>query len=508
MEKLAIIILDGFGINTKTPKENAIVQAKAPLFHKLFKEPFASLAASGKAVGVPEGHIGDSEIGHLTIGSWRIIKQSIVEIDDMLDDGSFKKIPEFQAGIEHCKKRNSNLHLIQIFGPGGVHGYDSHLRKILKLIPKEINVNLHLFTDGRDLDPKGAYDLMVVFEKYLEKFPNVKISSLGGRYYGMDRDNNRGRIQKAYDEIVFGQIQTSDSPSEYIRKSYEKLIDDEFILPVCFTDGDQIEDDDTIFHLNFRSDRGREMTQALMASIHPDDAKKHTKRSKNFLTKTLRNVYFATMTLYYPEYDGPVFVKHEEVKNTLGEVISHNEMRQFHLAETEKFAHVTKFFNGDKQIVYDGEKDILVPSKKVATYDLAPEVSSQEIYDEFVRHANNFDFVVVNYANGDLVGHTWFMNAAIKTVEKLDQLIWLMIEFCKKNKFELIVTADHGNCEEMWTPAKPMTAHTLNPVPCRFIENWKVQKIAKKWWLSDIAPTVLKIMWIKTPKEMTGKSLV
>jgi len=403
MKKLALVILDGFGINSKTPKENAIAQGKTPALDKLFKSDYASLLAAGKAVGVPEGQMGNSEIGHMTIGSGRIIKQSMVEIDDMLDNGSFKKIPEFQAGIEHCKNNNSNLHLLQIFGPGGVHGYDSHLRKILKLIPNDINVNLHLFGDGRDLDPQSAHGLMVEFEKFLEKFPNVQISSFSGRYYAMDRDNNRDRIQKAYDEIAFGQIQTSDTPSEYIAKSYEKEINDEFILPVCFTGGDQIEDDDAIFFLNFRSDRARQMTQALMASIHPDVDEKHTKRSKGFLTKTLRNIYFATMALYYPEYDGPVFVKSDEIKNTLGEVIAENEMRQLHLAETEKFAHVTKFFNGDKQIVYDGEKDILVPSHKVATYDLDPEMSAQEICDAFVKNAKNFDFMVVNFANGDMV---------------------------------------------------------------------------------------------------------
>jgi 2,3-bisphosphoglycerate-independent phosphoglycerate mutase len=279
MKKLALIILDGIGINTKAPKENALTQGKTPNLDKLFKSDYASLLASGKAVGVPEDQMGNSEIGHMTIGSGRIIKQSIVEIDDMLDEGSFKKLAEFQAGITHCKKNNSNLHLLQIFGPGGVHGYDSHLKKILKIIPSDISVNLHLFTDGRDLAPQSAHKLMITFEKFLEKFPNIKIASLAGRYFGMDRDNNRDRIQKAYDEIFFGQIQTSDTPSEYIAKSYEKLINDEFIVPVCFTEGEQVEDGDAIFHLNFRSDRARQMTQAIMASIHPDDGK-HTKRSK------------------------------------------------------------------------------------------------------------------------------------------------------------------------------------------------------------------------------------
>ena len=507
MKKLALIILDGIGINTKAPKENALTQGKTPNLDKLFKSDYASLLASGKAVGVPEDQMGNSEIGHMTIGSGRIIKQSIVEIDDMLDEGSFKKLAEFQAGITHCKKNNSNLHLLQIFGPGGVHGYDSHLKKILKIIPSDISVNLHLFTDGRDLAPQSAHKLMITFEKFLEKFPNIKIASLAGRYFGMDRDNNRDRIQKAYDEIFFGQIQTSDTPSEYIAKSYEKLINDEFIVPVCFTEGEQVEDGDAIFHLNFRSDRARQMTQAIMASIHPDDGK-HTKRSKWFLTKKLRNVYFATMTLYYPEYNGPVFIKSMDIKNTLWEVIAQNEMRQLHLAETEKFAHVTKFFNGDKQVVYDGEKDILVPSHKVATYDLDPEMSAQEIYNEFIKHAKDFDFIVVNFANGDMVGHTWMMPAAIKAIEKLDKIIWELMTFCQKNKIELLIAADHGNCEEMGTPQAPMTAHSMNPVPCRYIKDAKVQKIAKKWWLSDIAPTVLKIMGIKAPKEMTGKSLV
>ncbi len=235
MKKLALIILDGFGINTKTPQYNAIVQADSPVFKNLFSQPFAALDASEKAVGLPKGQMGNSEVGHMTIGAGRVIKQNLVEIDDMLDDGSFAKLPEFTQGIQHCKKNESTLHLIQLFGPGGVHAMDSHLKKIIKIIPKDITVSLHLLGDGRDLAPQGMGDLMKDFETFLTKFPNVKISSLAGRYYGMDRDNNRERVQRSYDEIVFGQLQTSDTPSAYIAKQYEQGITDEFIAPVSFT---------------------------------------------------------------------------------------------------------------------------------------------------------------------------------------------------------------------------------------------------------------------------------
>lgn len=245
-----------------------------------------------------------------------------------------------------------------------------------------------------------------------------------------------------------------------------------------------------------------------MVSCRPDLKKQYPKRSKNFITEKLDNVYIATMTKYYKEYDGPIFLKNERVKNTLWEIISNHELRQLHLAETEKYSHVTKFFNWNRQVVYDGEKDILVPSHKVATFDLDPEMSAQEIYDEFISNAKSFDFVIINFANGDILGHTWKINSVIKAMKKLDGIIWNMISFCKQNKRELLITADHGNCEQMWTPKDPHTEHTTNPVPFWYIKNWEVQKVKPQWWLSDIAPTVLKIMWIKIPKEMTGKPLI
>lgn len=508
MKKLALIILDGFWINTKTPKHNGIIQANSPVFKKLFTQSYAKLDASGKSVGLPDGQMGNSEVGHMTMGSWRIVKQNLVEIEEMLDNKSFAKLPEFKAGIAHCKENNSTLHMLQLFWPGGVHAMDSHLKKILKLIPKEINVSLHFFIDGRDLAPTSGLALMIDFEKFLTKFPNVKISSLSWRYYGMDRDNNRDRIQKSYDEIVFGQLQTSDTPSEYIAKQYEQSITDEFIKPVSFTRGDQIEDDDAVFHLNFRSDRARQMTQAIMVSIDEKIAKEYPTRDKYFLVKRLNNVYFAAMAKSYKEYDWPIFIKELNLKNILSEVISRQELRQLHLAETEKFAHVTKFFNGDKHIVFDGEKDILVPSHKVETYDLDPDMSADEIYDQFVTKAKDFDFIVVNFANGDMIGHTGKMDAVVKAIQKLDKTIGHMIDFCKKNDYEIILTADHGNSDDMWTPETPITSHSTNPVPCRYISKGKPQTIKKTWWLSNIAATVLKIMGIAVPKEMTGKPLI
>jgi len=508
MKKLALIILDGFGINTKTPEQNAIIQADSPTFKDLFSQSYASIDASGKAVGLPEGQMGNSEVGHMTIGSGRIIKQSMVEIDDMLDKGSFAKLPEFQKGIEHCQNNGSTLHLIQIFWPGGVHGMDSHLQKIIPLIPSDITVALHLFGDGRDLPPNSAYELMLAFETFLKKYPNVHISSLSWRYYGMDRDNNRERIQRAYDEIMFSQLQTSDRISEHIQKQYELGITDEFLTPVSFVGWEQVESGDTVFFLNFRSDRARQMAQAIMVSLDKKNAEAYPTRSKHFTPKTVQDVYFVTMTSYFKEYTWPVFIKHTDIKNTLSETISRNELRQLHLAETEKFAHVTKFFNGNKHIVWDGEKDILVPSHKVATYDLDPEMSAQEIYDEFIDKAKDFDFIVVNFANGDMVGHTGNMEATIQAIKKLDSIVADIISFCNKNNFELLITADHGNSEDMGTPENPITAHTTNPVPLRYINKNKVQKLKAKWWLSDIAPTVLKIMGVDIPKEMTGKPLV
>jgi 2,3-bisphosphoglycerate-independent phosphoglycerate mutase len=509
MKKVALVVLDGFGVNTTTPPENAITLANAPTLHQLFQKKYALIDASGISVGLPAGQMGNSEVGHMTLGTGRIIKQSLVALDDLFDEGKFAELEAFQKGIAHVRAHHSQLHLLSLFGPGGVHASQHHLEEVIKLIPHDITTYLHLFGDGRDLPPQSALELMKEFEQFLQNYPQVKISTFGGRYFAMDRDNNRERVQKAYDEIVFQQTQTSDTPSAYLAKAYENGQTDEFILPVSFIGGEPIESGDAVFYLNFRTDRARQFTQSLVVSQFPEKARRYEKWGKGVMTKKLDNLYLATMTKYYQEYDGATFLAEKEVTATLSEVLAQHDIRQLHLAETEKFAHVTKFFNAEKEIVYDGQKNILIPSHKVATYDLDPEMSAQEIMDTFQDNVQNFDFFIINYANGDMVGHTGIPAAIIKTVEKLNSIVEQMIALSKDADVDILLTADHGNCEEMGTPELPKTAHTTNPVPFRYLHQGEVQPhIKEKGALYDFAPTVLALYDIPKPPEMTGESLI
>ena len=346
-------------------------------------------------------------------------------------------------------------------------------------------------------------------ESTLTQYPNVKISSLGGRYFAMDRDNNRERIQKSYDEIVLNQTQTSLSPSEYIQKCYEEGKTDEFLPPISFVEGEGIESDDVVFFLNFRTDRARQLTQALMVSKKKENADSYEKWDPNFTVKSLPNLYLVTMTKYFKEYEGDTFLPEKSIENTLSEVLAKNEIRQLHLAETEKFAHVTKFFNAEKEIVYDGQKNILIPSHKVATYDLDPEMSAQEIMDTFKKEVQNYDFFIINFANGDMVGHTGVRKAIIHAVEKLDAISKELIELSEKEDIDILLTADHGNCEDMGTVENPITSHTTNLVPCRYLSQGEVQSnIQETGALYDFAPTVLDLFGITKPEEMTGNSLI
>jgi 2,3-bisphosphoglycerate-independent phosphoglycerate mutase len=383
------------------------------------------------------------------------------------------------------------------------------LRELIKIIPNDITTYLHLFTDGRDLPPQSALGLINEFSAFLEAYPHVKISTLGGRYFGMDRDNNRERVQKAYDEIVFQQTQTSDTPSEYLEKEYALGSSDEFLPPVSFVEGEAIESGDAVFYFNFRTDRGRQLTQALVVSQFPEKGRWYEKWGSGVMTKQLDNLYLATMTKYYKEYDGDTFLDERKIDNTLSEILAQHEVRQFHLAETEKFAHVTKFFNAEKEIVYDGQKNLLIPSHKVATFDLDPEMSAQEIMNAFKEHVQTFDFFIINFANGDMVGHTGLMPAALLMIEKLDDIVQQLITLSKEFDVDILLTADHGNCEEMGTPALPKTSHTTNPVPFWYIKQGEVQEnIKEKGALYDFAPTVLALYGLQKPEEMTGESLI
>ncbi len=329
-KKVALIILDWFGLTDIEPERNAIVQAKTPTFDYLFSKSYAKISASWRAAGLPDGQMWNSEVWHATLWTGRIIKQSLVEISDLFDEWKFAELESFKKWIEHIRDNGSKLHLLGLFGPGGVHSVDTHMINMIKIIPSDIQTYIHFFLDWRDVPPQSAAWYMKDFEEFLKDYPNVKISTLWGRYWGMDRDNNRDRVQKAYDEIVFQQTQTSDTPTEYIHKRYEAWESDEFLTPVSFLWTEPVEDWDSVFFLNFRADRARQMTQALVVSKTPEKAELYEKWNKGFITKNMPNLYFVAMTKYYKEYDGPTFLVPKDIKNTLSEVLSNHDLRQFH----------------------------------------------------------------------------------------------------------------------------------------------------------------------------------
>ena len=508
-KKVALIILDWFGLTDVDPDRNAIVQAKTPTFDYLFSKTYAKIATSWRAAWLPDGQMWNSEVWHATLWTGRIIKQSLVEISDLFDEWKFADLEAFKKWIDHVRENNSKLHLLWLFGPGWVHSVDTHMTNMIKIIPSDVQTYIHFFLDGRDVPPQSAAWYMKDFEEFLKDYPNVKISTIWGRYRWMDRDNNRDRVQKAYDEIVFQQTQTSDTPTEYIQKRYDAWETDEFLTPVSFLWAEWIEDGDSVFYLNFRADRARQMTQALIVSQNSKKAELYEKWNKWFIVKNMPNLYFVAMTKYYKEYDWPTFLVPKDIKNTLSEVLSNHDLRQFHLAETEKFAHVTKFFNAEKEIVYDWQKNTLIPSHKVATYDLDPAMSAPEILKTLLEETSHFDAFIVNFANGDMVWHTGVLSAAIKAVETLDWIVDRLLQWSKDENVDILITADHGNCEEMWPENAPKTSHTTNLVPLWYIHDWEPQdNIEKEWWLSDMAPTMLTLFGIDIPEEMTGHSLI
>ncbi len=498
MNKTALIILDWFWINNIDNESNAIRQANTPFLDKIFKEKkFASLEASGEAVGVLDWQIGNSEVGHMTIWAGRVIKQSILEINEAFLNNSFSKNKVFTDSINHAEKYSSVIHIMWLLWPGWVHAHSEHIINILKYIPSNISVYLHLFWDGRDTNYNSLKSEFPELLKQIHHYHNVEISSISGRFYAMDRDNNWDRIEKSYNAIVKAEPMIEISPEEYIKNSYDDWVYDEFLEPVSFT-WKQIKDNDVIYFLNFRSDRARQITQAITSDNF----------AWNFELKNIKNTYFVSMTKYYEEYNGKVFIEKQDLDNTLVDILEEYELTHLHIAETEKYAHVTKFFNWWRHTPLKLEKDILIPSHKVRTYDLDPEMSALEIYDEFINNSLNHDFTVVNFANGDMVWHTWNMDACKVAVELLDNIIKNIVEFSKNNNINLLITADHWNCEEMWTKQDPHTWHTLNPVPCFCFSNNEQLKLRKRWWLIDIAPTIIELMWLDHSFDMTGESLI
>lgn len=508
MEKkpIMLMILDGFGTN-ENKDGNAVELANTPNIDKLMKKyPTATGYTSGLSVGLPEGQMGNSEVGHTNIGAGRIVYQELTRITKSIEDGNFFSIPEFIEAIENCKKNNSKLHIMGLVSDGGVHSHIRHLYGLLEMAKRRDfeNVYVHCFLDGRDTPPSSADGYIADLEEKMREKGVGKIASLSGRFYSMDRDKRWERVQKCYDALVNGKGNKAGSAIKAIESSYQKEVFDEFVEPTIICNGEtpiaQIEDNDSVIFFNFRPDRAREITRALV-----------DKEFDGFETKPL-NLYFVCFTNYDETISNVnIAFKKEPLVNTFGEVISKEGLTQLRIAETEKYAHVTFFFNGGEEKQYLGEERILVPSPKVETYDRKPEMSAYEVTDKVIEaiKEEKYNCIILNFANPDMVGHTGNLEAAIKAVEAVDECVGKVVETMLEKDGTILITADHGNAEQMidYKTGDPHTAHTTNPVPLILVSNNEKYKI-ESGKLADLAPTLLELLGIKQPEEMTGESLL
>ncbi len=500
-----LMILDGFGENSNT-KANAVAMANTPNIDKLMKTcPTTDIFTSGLNVGLPDGQMGNSEVGHTNIGAGRIVYQELTRITKSIEDGDFFSIPEFVAAIDNCKKNHSKLHILGLVSDGGVHSHIRHLYGLLELAKRKDfeEVYVHCFMDGRDTPPASGENYITELEEKMKEKGIGKIASISGRFYAMDRDKRWQRIEKAYNAMVNGEGEKATSAVAAIESSYQKEVFDEFIEPTVMMNGEKpvatIEENDSVIFFNFRPDRAREITRTLV-----------DKDFNEFPTKK-QNLYFVCMTSYDETMPNVhIAFKKAELKNTFGEYISKQGLTQLRIAETEKYAHVTFFFNGGEEKQYPGEDRILVPSPKVETYDQKPEMSAYEVTDKVVEAINSkkYDCIILNYANPDMVGHTGNLEAAIKAIETIDECVGRVVEAVNEQNGVLLITADHGNAEQMidYQTGEPHTAHTTNPVPLILVgmENAKL----KQGKLADLAPTMLQIMGLEKPEEMTGESII
>lgn len=502
-----LMILDGFGDN-KNKDGNAIKLAKKPNIDKLMKKyPNTDIFTSGLHVGLPEGQMGNSEVGHTNIGAGRIVYQELTRITKSIEDGDFFSNPEFIAAIENCKKHNSKLHILGLVSDGGVHSHNRHLYGLLEMAKRRDfeDVYVHCFLDGRDTPPASAETYIAELQEKMKEKGVGKIASLSGRFYAMDRDKRWQRVQKCYDALVNGEGEKAGDPIKAIEDSYQKEVFDEFVVPTVMCNGNEpvakIEENDSVIFFNFRPDRAREITRAL---VDPE--------FDGFKTKKM-NLYYVCFTSYDETMPNVhIAFKKEPLKNTFGEVISEAGLTQLRIAETEKYAHVTFFFNGGEEKQYPGEDRILVPSPKVETYDMKPEMSAYEVTDKVCEALENdkYDVVILNFANTDMVGHTGSLQAAIKAVEAVDECVGKIVKIIEEKQGNLLITADHGNAEQMidYKTGEPHTAHTTNPVPIILVTANKEYKLKENGKLADLAPTMLDLMGINKPEEMTGESLL
>ena len=503
--KVLLMILDGWG-NGDRSAGDVIYSAHPEYFNSLKEEyPSAQLLTSGEEVGLPEGQMGNSEVGHLNIGAGRVVYQDLVKINRAARDNSIMQNPEIVQAFTYAKDSGKQVHFMGLVSDGGVHSSLQHLFKLCD-ISKEYGIEktfVHCFMDGRDTDPRSGKGFLRELESHLRKSSSGKIASVVGRYYAMDRDKRWERVKEAYDLLVNGVGAKATDAVAAVQKSYDEGVTDEFIKPIVCVDGAgkplaTIGEGDLVVFFNFRNDRAKELTAVLTQEDMPE-----------FGMKTVP-LYYCTMTPYDAKFKGlHILFDKDNVENTIGEYISGKGLSQLRIAETEKYAHVTFFLNGGREEVFEGEERILVPSPKVATYDLQPEMSAFIVRDKLVEalKTGKFDFICLNFANGDMVGHTGIYEAIVKAVKAVDASVRDVVETAKANGYEVVIIADHGNADNAVNPdGSPNTAHSLNPVPIIVVSD-RVKKV-NDGVLADVAPTVLKMMGLQQPSEMTGKALV
>ncbi|TLX74028.1 2,3-bisphosphoglycerate-independent phosphoglycerate mutase [Labilibacter sediminis] len=504
-KKTILVILDGWGFGDKS-KSDVISTVNTPYWDQLIqKYPNSQLNASGEYVGLPDGQMGNSEVGHLNIGAGRVVYQDLVKINRACADGSISKNPELEKAYNYAKENNKKVHLLGLMSKGGVHSSQDHIHKLISVAQEYglSDVFVHAFMDGRDTDPKSGKGFMTELLAHMDQTVG-QVASVTGRYYAMDRDKRWERIKIAYDAMVsgLGESSTTDILSS-IQASYDADVTDEFIKPIVKVDQDgnpvgKIEEGDVIVFFNFRNDRAKELTMVLTQQDMPEEG-----------MKTIP-LHYCTMTPYDATFKGMhILFDKANVENTIGEVVANAGLKQLRIAETEKYAHVTFFFSGGREAVFEGEDRILVNSPKVATYDLQPEMSAFEVKDKVIAEldAKKYDFIALNFANGDMVGHTGIYEAIEKAVATVDSCVEGVVEAAKANDYEVIIIADHGNADNaVNNDGSPNTAHSLNPVP--FVWVTEREGAVKDGVLADVAPSILKIMGVTQPEEMTGECLI
>ncbi|MCM1268995.1 MAG: 2,3-bisphosphoglycerate-independent phosphoglycerate mutase [Ruminococcus flavefaciens] len=498
---VALIIMDGFGYN---PEDygNAITAAKKPNLDKYMQGPHTLIGASGLDVGLPDGQMGNSEVGHTNIGAGRIVYQMLVKISKDIKDGTFFDNKALQAAMDNCKEKKSALHLMGLLSPGGVHSHMEHLFGLVEMAKKNglDKVYIHAFLDGRDVPPSSAAEYMEQTVEELNKIGLGKIATISGRFYAMDRDNAWDRVEKAYSAIVYREGVNESEPVQAIKNSYANEVTDEFMLPTVIEGGASVKEGDSVIFFNFRPDRARQITRAFVDPDFSGFERKNGFFETNFVCMAQYDASMPNVSVAYPP---------EQLTMTLGEYLSKSGKTQLRIAETQKYAHVTFFFNGGEEKQFEGEDRILIKSPDVATFDMKPEMSAYEVCDAVVDaiNADKYDVIILNYANCDMVGHTGIFDAAVAAVEAVDECVGRMVEAILAKGGAALITADHGNADKMYEPdGSPFTAHTTNPVP--LIAVGIDGELREGGVLADLAPTMLEILEMPQPAEMTGKSLI